>query len=680
MRYSLAVPAFAALAAALPAPQLMDLDMVAAQPNISYTTTASSVTYDVTSIAAQATDDITSVSVDLSAIATQSVLTVIEKRAACAAQPTGVSGAYAAPAEPTDDTVSAFASNAAFAAAASSAPIPAGYSNTFTNLNASNNAYGYMGYTTLSSYDTLKCASKCNAINGCMSFNLYFERDPSLEPASACPNPTSTTIIKCVFWGGPVSSSNANNFGQWRNKFQVAIAGSNGYMNQTLEVPAGFGNVQYLNNAAINAPLDHEGYDTFIQSRIFTAGPFNASLCAAFCQAQTKYNLATAPKDGTPAKVCNFFNTYLLYLNTTSNSQGQYCSLTVETIYSYTFTNTSNPGFNPKKGDTVGAVYQAVKDIKYATLQPFCSAALGYSALVATVTPTSSVTTLTTTTVYSTSTTTASIDKRAAVTSDSSSLSTPAVLKKYPATVMSSACSMLVSQATSTSTSTAPATTVVVATQVTLETSVLTITASPIPSACGNKGIQYGFYGNGVYDEHDSVSWVEPSKYASLTPNWESTTNKVGGINVDGSTIQIYDSGHYEYSQYFILNHRGYVFAQIAGTYTFSLSNPDDVVFLYLGEKAKSGWNRNNADAAASWSPETNYGHYASAQYTLKAGEYLPFRIFFGQQGGPVKFAFSITNPDGETILDSNTAESDFIVQYSCDETTAPRFPPFGKE
>jgi hypothetical protein len=227
--------------------------------------------------------------------------------------------------------------------------------------------------------------------------------------------------------------------------------------------------------------------------------------------------------------------------------------------YSYTFTNTSNPGFNPKKGDTVGAVYQAVKDIKYATLQPFCSAALGYSALVATVTPTSSITTLTTNTVFSTSTTTASIDKRAAVTSDSSSLSTPAVLKKYPATVMSSACSMLVSQATSTSTSTAPATTVVVATQVTLETSVLTVTASPIPSACGNKGIQYGFYGSGVYDEGDSVSWVQPSKYASLTPNWESTTNKVGGINVDGSKIQIYDSGHYEYSQYFILNHRGYV-------------------------------------------------------------------------------------------------------------------------
>jgi len=228
--------------------------------------------------------------------------------------------------------------------------------------------------------------------------------------------------------------------------------------------------------------------------------------------------------------------------------------------YSYTFTNTSNPGFSPKKGDTVGAVYQAVKDIKYATLQPFCSAALGYSALLATVTPTSFVTPFVTSTAFSTTTTTASIDKRAAVTAGSASLSTPAVLSKYPASVMSSACSLLVSQATSTSTSTAPATIISVATQTTLETSVLIVTASPVPSACGNKGIQYAFYGAGVYAEGNNVLWVEPSNYATKTPNWQSTTNSVGGINVNAAqSIQIYDSGNYAPSEYFILNHRGYV-------------------------------------------------------------------------------------------------------------------------
>ncbi|KAI5272739.1 hypothetical protein E4T47_04101 [Aureobasidium subglaciale] len=700
MRYSLAVPALAALAAALPAPQEIDLDMVIAQPDISYTTTASSVTYDATSIAAQATEDITSISIDLSAIATQTAVVArrnVGKRAACAAQPTGVASFTV---NTPDDTASAFAVNSAFAAAASAAPVPSGYSNTFTNLNASNNAYGYMGYTTLSSYDTEKCASKCNAINGCMSFNLYFERDPSVEPAATCTDPASVTMIKCVFWGGPVSQSNANNYGQYRNKFQVVIAGSNGYMNNTLAVPEGFTSAQYLGNAAINAPLDHEGYDTFMGSRIFTAGPFNASLCAAHCQAQNAYNIAHPPTDGSPVKICNFFNTYLLYLNKTSNSQGQYCSLYTEAWgssyatnkgqyrgtdhymieYSYTFTNASNSGFDPKKGDTNGAVHQASVDIQYATLQPFCSSALGYTALLATVTPTTIETHVVTNTILQTTTTTASINKRSAFTVASSPLSTPAVLTKYPASIVSSACSMLVSQATSTSTSTAPAVTSQAPTQTAYETSMITVTASPIPSACGNKGIQFAYYGSGVYDEGDWVNYVEPSKYASRKPTWESTTNKVGGISVDaGQNIQIYDSGHYQRSEYFILNQRGYIFAQVPGTYTFTISQPDDIVFLYLGQTALSGWNQGNAAAVAAWD-NPNFGRYDTASYTLKAGDYLPFRIFFGQQGGPVKFAFSITAPDGTVILDSNTAESDFIVQHSCDGTTAPAFPPFGQD
>lgn len=363
--------------------------------------------------------------------------------------------------------------------------------------------------------------------------------------------------------------------------------------------------------------------------------------------------------------------------------------------YSYTFTNISNPGFSPKKGDTNGAVHQASIDIMYATLQPFCSSALRYSALVATVTPSTIVTPMVISTVLSTTTIAASVNKRAAVTSNSASLSTPAVLTKYPASVLSSACSMVVTQATSTSTSTAPLITVQAATQTILEASIVTITASPIPSACGNKGVQFAFYGQPTYTEGDNVGNVEPSNYANRAPTWEDTTTKVGGIDVNvynNVAIQIYDTGREVSSQYFILNHRGYVscevsksvlrsvlteyqiFAQVAGTYTFTLSNPDDIVFLWLGAKAQSGWNRGNAAAYAPLSG------YATTTYTLEAGQYLPFRIFFGQQGGPVRFAFSIQAPDGTTILDNNTSESDFIVQYSCDETSAPRYPAFGHE
>lgn len=43
---------------------------------------------------------------------------------------------------PSPDTASAFLAHSAFAAAATAAPVPSGYTNTFTNWKASNNAYG----------------------------------------------------------------------------------------------------------------------------------------------------------------------------------------------------------------------------------------------------------------------------------------------------------------------------------------------------------------------------------------------------------------------------------------------------------------------------------------------------------------------------------------------------------
>lgn len=61
-------------------------------------------------------------------------------------------------------------------------------------------------------------------------------------------------MIKCVFWGGPVNSGNANNYGQYRNQFQVLIAGSNGYMNNTIVSPPGYGTAVDLGTSAINAP------------------------------------------------------------------------------------------------------------------------------------------------------------------------------------------------------------------------------------------------------------------------------------------------------------------------------------------------------------------------------------------------------------------------------------------
>ncbi|KAK5707657.1 hypothetical protein LTR97_000195 [Elasticomyces elasticus] len=271
----------------------------------------------------------------------------------CAIQPTA------------DDTAEVFSANTAFSEAANSAAAPAGYSVAYTNqAGSSEGVYGYMGYSVLDTYDTATCAARCNGIVGCSSVNIYFERDPSVDPTATCTNPASQTVIKCVYYGGPISAQSATNVGQWRYDFHVVIAGSNAYVNKSIATPAGYTGPTPLGNAAINAPLDCNKRDTYMGVKIFTSGPFDAGLCAAACSSQSKYNLAHPPKDK-KAQTCQFFNTYVLYNGT--QSVGQYCSLYNETWpasyatnvgqwrgpnhytigYSYSFSNTTADADKP---------------------------------------------------------------------------------------------------------------------------------------------------------------------------------------------------------------------------------------------------------------------------------------------------------------------------------------------
>ncbi|KAI1734590.1 hypothetical protein F4680DRAFT_437979 [Xylaria scruposa] len=273
---------------------------------------------DKVSSSAQSGDNETDISDSLSSSSTvSSSKRSPVRRAACDPQPSGAGPT------PNPDTPEAFSSNSYFSSAAKGAPVPHDYVQTFQNLNASNNANGYMGYTLLSSYDVAACAAQCNSIYGCESVNIYFERDPTVEPGDGCSNPPSTTNIKCVFWGGPVSKDNANNYGQWRDDFDVVIAGSNGYVNHTIAPAAGYGGPEFLGNVAIDAPLGCGHIDTHVDTSLFLGGPFDATLCATACDVKRKLAAAASPLLG--LKTCNFFNTYLL--NKNGLSVGQYCVL-----------------------------------------------------------------------------------------------------------------------------------------------------------------------------------------------------------------------------------------------------------------------------------------------------------------------------------------------------------------
>ncbi|PSN74204.1 hypothetical protein BS50DRAFT_605806 [Corynespora cassiicola Philippines] len=226
---------------------------------------------------------------------------------------------------PTPDTQYEFLNSPEISSLAKEAPTPSGYSLSFQDLHASSSAYGYLGFISLESYDTNGCASKCNEKEGCQAVNIFVERSPTLNVGPECPNPSSTSVIKCVFWGGPVNKDNTNNAGYTDNSFVVAIAGSNGYnKGQAGEQVTGYDGPTQL-DAAINAPLDcNDSFDTYMGVKIFTEGPYDPKLCAAACTATSDYNREHPPEIG-PVKTCQFFNTYILLKN--GQFEGQYCAM-----------------------------------------------------------------------------------------------------------------------------------------------------------------------------------------------------------------------------------------------------------------------------------------------------------------------------------------------------------------
>ena len=239
---------------------------------------------------------------------------------ACSTQP----GGYGP--QVTPDTVAAFEAYTTFHSEARAAVAPKGYVQTFADLNASVSGSSYLGYYLLTWYDTVGCSQYCDNTTLCTGFNLYVERDPSVNPAANCSNPPSITNYGCSLWGSGVSASAATNSGQYRNDFQVVIVASDGYekTNTTTPVtPPGWTNPQNCSSHAHNHP------STCIGTKFFP-GPFNPSVCAAYALAQNAKNSQTSNFYNwlsffyNPLK-CNFFNAFMLKQD--GAALGTYCSL-----------------------------------------------------------------------------------------------------------------------------------------------------------------------------------------------------------------------------------------------------------------------------------------------------------------------------------------------------------------
>lgn len=158
----------------------------------------------------------------------------------CAPQPDG----YGPAVEP--DTAAAFLAYPEFHAQAAAAPLTvSAYTKINTDITAAIKQDSYMGLHTLHSYDVAGCSAQCDSTNGCSSFNLYVERDPSQNPTNYdndaptvwgyyCPAPKSITNYKCALFADAVSADDATNTGGWRgSQFEVVVSGSVVYTKKT---------------------------------------------------------------------------------------------------------------------------------------------------------------------------------------------------------------------------------------------------------------------------------------------------------------------------------------------------------------------------------------------------------------------------------------------------------------
>jgi hypothetical protein len=197
----------------------------------------------------------------------------------CAAQP----NAYGPPTTP--DTVDAFRSNPVYDELAKSAKTPSGYSQAFSDLDASVEGSGYLSYKTLTSYDPAECAAICDKTDTCTGFNIFIERDPKWNPEKcSCASP-SIAQIKCSLWGQDVKKETATNKGQGRSGFEVIIVSSNGYNKNTYTPPS-------LPGCSKPVDCGHQIHDhqPWCLGQHTFPGPFDPSLCAAYAQAQNAIN------------------------------------------------------------------------------------------------------------------------------------------------------------------------------------------------------------------------------------------------------------------------------------------------------------------------------------------------------------------------------------------------------
>lgn len=186
----------------MPLPQAFDFDAIQALPpppkiTMSVGVTAQTVKINTAAIIKSAVQAVTTDPLDAPArkVKRQAVATSSSSPSSCVGGSPQPTGAFP-PSSP--DTPDGFKNDPQYATIANAATTPSGYIQVYKALTASTVTWYYLGYTLMSSYDTQACANLCSSKDLCQSFNVLFERDPSVDPGTGigCSNPPSTVVVK----------------------------------------------------------------------------------------------------------------------------------------------------------------------------------------------------------------------------------------------------------------------------------------------------------------------------------------------------------------------------------------------------------------------------------------------------------------------------------------------------
>lgn len=208
-------------------------------------------------------------------------------------------------------------------------------------------------------------------------------------------------------------------------------------------------------------------------------------------------------------------------------------------------------------------------------------------------------------------------------------------------------------------------------------TSTVSIAVVATPAICNNQGVYYYYYKDSTYHDDfnspDKYGEFNPTKYDTRAPDAMGFTDSgtIGPIQYPDNgqdSTQIY--GNTLQSHDYVVDHQTYFVAPIEGTYTFALSNIDDLAVLYTGSNAYNGYASGNEDYRAGY--YYNSRKVVKSSHTLSQGQYFPLRLFYVNAPSRANLDFTVTGPAPYDQADSLKS---FFVQSSCDGTTAPPFP-----